>query len=162
MAPIIVGIGASAGGQDAFARFFQHVPATNGLAFVLIQHLDPVHQTFLPETIATSTTMPVCQAEEAMELQPDHVYTIPRGSDLVLRQGRLHLFDRPVSRSLHLPIDTFFRSLAGKGRRKPSPSSSRAPAAMARWGSVQSRRRAASSSCRSRPRRPSTGCRAAP
>ncbi len=114
MAPIIVGIGASAGGQDAFARFFQHVPATNGLAFVLIQHLDPVHQTFLPETIATSTTMPVCQAEEAMELQPDHVYTIPRGSDLVLRQGRLHLFDRPVSRSLHLPIDTFFRSLAGE------------------------------------------------
>src|SRR5512142_875725 len=110
VAPIVVGIGASAGGHDAFARFFQHAPATGGLAFVLIQHLDPVHQTFLPETVATSTEMPVRQAQEAMELQPDHVYTIPPGSDLALQRGRLHLLERAAPRTLHLPIDTFFRS----------------------------------------------------
>ena len=100
------------GRTDAFARFFQHTPANSGLAFVLIQHLDPNHQSLLAETIATSTTMPVRQAEEGMALQPDHVYTIPPGSDLVMRQGRFHLLERPAPRTLHLPIDTFFRSLA--------------------------------------------------
>ena len=118
METIVVGIGASAGGQDAFARFFRHTPATSGLAFVLIQHLDPNHKSLLAQTIETSTSMPVRQAEEDMALQPDHVYTIPPSSDLAIRDGKFHLFDRPAPRSLHLPIDAFFRSLAEEQNEK--------------------------------------------
>ena len=110
----IVGIGASAGGLSAFETLFAHMPpdGRNGIAFVIVQHLDPNHKSILSELVRRYTTMQVFEVESGMQVQPDCAYIIPPNKDMVLRQGKLILLEPVERRGLRLPIDYFFRSLA--------------------------------------------------
>src|SRR5437762_7484343 len=108
----IVGIGASAGGLDAFTQLLEHLSPTMGMAYVLVQHLDPSHNSILPDLLARVTKMSVCVAQDQMMVEPDHVYVIPPNADLTLEQGMLHLLPRTQQGGQHLTIDRFFRSLA--------------------------------------------------
>jgi two-component system CheB/CheR fusion protein len=107
-----VGIGASAGGLEAFTHLLEHLPITIGMAYVVIQHLDPAHASLLPALLAQVTSMPVQEGQEGAALEPDHVYVIPPQADLTLEHGRLHLCSRQPDHAPHLAIDTFFRALA--------------------------------------------------
>ncbi|PPD35864.1 MAG: chemotaxis protein CheB [Methylomonas sp.] len=111
-APVIIGIGASAGGLEAIEEFLSHVPALCGAAFVVIQHLDPTHKGLLPELLGRITPMKVAQATEGMQIKPNCVYVIPPNKDLSIQHGKLHLLEPTASRGLRLPIDFFFTSLA--------------------------------------------------
>jgi two-component system, chemotaxis family, CheB/CheR fusion protein len=108
----IVGIGASAGGLEALEQFFSKMPSDTGMAFVIIQHLDPTHKGIMPELLQRTTSMKVFQASDQLQVKPDHVYVIPPNKSLSLLNGLLHLFEPVGSRGLRLPIDIFFRSLA--------------------------------------------------
>jgi two-component system CheB/CheR fusion protein len=110
----IVGIGASAGGLAAFEAFFANMPAAteSGMAFVLVQHLDPDHKSMLTDLVRRYTQMQVYEVADGMEIQPNCVYIIPPNKDMAVIHGRLHLMDPVASRGLRLPIDYFFRSLA--------------------------------------------------
>ncbi len=108
----IVGIGASAGGLEALEQFFQNVPKDNGMAFVVIQHLDPTHVGIMPELLQRITTMKVTQAADGMKVKPYWVYVIPPNKSLSVLNGSLLLFEPVETRGLRLPIDFFFRSLA--------------------------------------------------
>lgn len=111
--PIIVGIGASAGGLEALDDFFTHVPASSGLVFVVIQHLEPTHKGIMPELLQRMTPMKVAQATNRMKVKPNCVYVIPPNKDLSILHGTLFLFEPSAARGLRLPIDFFLRSLAG-------------------------------------------------
>lgn len=108
----IVGIGASAGGLEALEQFFENMPVDSGMAFVVIQHLDPNHVGIMPELLQRITKMKVFQASDSLKVKPNCVYVIPPNKSLSLLHGGLHLFDPVESRGLRLPIDIFFRSLA--------------------------------------------------
>lgn len=108
----IVGIGASAGGLEALEQFFENMPKNNGMAFVVIQHLDPNHIGIMPELLQRITSMKVVQASDALKVKPNCVYVIPPNKSLSLLNGTLHLFDPLETRGLRLPVDFFFRSLA--------------------------------------------------
>jgi two-component system, chemotaxis family, CheB/CheR fusion protein len=108
----IVGIGASAGGLEALDQFLKHVPNGSGIAFVIIQHLDPTHKGILVELLQRATIMPVVQVKDRMKLNPDCVYVIPPNRDMSILHGVLHLLAPMAPRGLRLPIDFFFRSLA--------------------------------------------------
>ncbi len=110
--PRIVGLGASAGGLDALQQFFAHVPPASGLAYVVVQHLDPTHKAMLAELLQRATAMPVREASEAMRVQADTVYVIPPNSELSVAQGMLHVAVPLQPRGLRLPIDVLFSSLA--------------------------------------------------
>ncbi|MGE6566982.1 chemotaxis protein CheB [Shewanella vesiculosa] len=110
--PIIVGIGASAGGLEALADFFSHVLTPSSIAFVVIQHLDPTRKSIMPELLQRTTLMKVTQASNGMEVKPNCVYVIPPNKDLSMLHGSLFLLDPTASRGLRLPIDFFFRALA--------------------------------------------------
>jgi two-component system CheB/CheR fusion protein len=106
----IVGIGGSAGGLDAFKRLLQALPDDTGMAFVFVQHLDPKHESQLPEILASNSKMPVRTVTDGMPVRPNEVFVIPPNSTMVLEDGVLRLVNR--SPGLHLPIDAFFESLA--------------------------------------------------
>jgi two-component system CheB/CheR fusion protein len=108
----IVGIGASAGGLEACEIFFNHLPPDSGMAFVLVQHLDPTHESILVDLIKRATDMDVFQVEDRVKVQPDSVYVIPPNRDIALLGGRLHLIEPTAPRGFRLPIDYLFRSLA--------------------------------------------------
>jgi two-component system CheB/CheR fusion protein len=108
----IVGIGASAGGLEALELFFGNMPDNSGLAFVVIQHLDPDHVGIMPELLQRITQMKVMQATDQLRIKPNYVYVIPPNKSMSLLNGTLHLFDPVVTRGLRLPIDIFFLSLA--------------------------------------------------
>lgn len=108
----IVGIGASAGGLEALELFFQNVPEASGMAYIIVQHLDPTHKGIMAELLQRSTKMPVLQITDDLVVQKNHVYVIPPNKDLTLFHGTLHLLDPVKPRGLRLPIDYFFRSLA--------------------------------------------------
>jgi two-component system CheB/CheR fusion protein len=108
----IVGIGASAGGLEAFSAVLKNLPAETGMAFVIVQHLDPHHETLLVELLSRSTTMGVEQVREGTRVAPNRVYVIPPNTDMVIANGVLNLLSRSTSRGQHMPIDTFLRSLA--------------------------------------------------
>jgi len=110
--PQIIGIGASAGGLEALDAFLSHVPLASGLAFVVIQHLDPTHKGIMPELLQRITPMKVAQADNHMQVKADCVYVIPPNKDLSILHGKLYLLDPVASRGLRLPIDSFFRALA--------------------------------------------------
>jgi two-component system CheB/CheR fusion protein len=109
---VIVGIGASAGGLDAFKNFLTAMPSDSGLAFVLIQHLDPNHESMMVDLLARHTQMQVLQVEDQMTVQRDHVYMIPPNKSLTIKDGILHLSKPVERRGMRMPIDYFFRSLA--------------------------------------------------
>lgn len=108
----IIGIGASAGGLEAFETFFKNVPAGSGMAFVLVSHLDPSHASMLAEILQRITPLPVIEAKDQMPVEPDHVYLIPPNRDLTIFHGILQLSVPSPARVMRMPIDTFLRSLA--------------------------------------------------
>jgi two-component system CheB/CheR fusion protein len=107
-----VGIGASAGGLAVLEQFLSQIPADSGLAYVVVQHLDPTHKAMLVELLRRNTVMQVVEAAEAMLLEPDVVYVIPPNRDLTVASGMLHLAAPVQPRGLRLPIDVLFSSLA--------------------------------------------------
>jgi len=108
----IVGIGASAGGLEALELFLANVPQGSGMAFVIVQHLDPTHKGIMPELLQRTTTMEVFQAKDRLEVKPNCVYVIPPNKDMSILHGHLYLFEPTIARGLRLPIDFFLRSLA--------------------------------------------------
>jgi two-component system CheB/CheR fusion protein len=107
---LIVGIGASAGGLEAFGQLLSAISPDTDMAFVLVQHLDPGHESMLPELLAHVTRMPVITVYDGIAVQPEHVYVIPPNTSMELDGGHLRLAFREAG--LHLPVDIFFRSLA--------------------------------------------------
>ncbi len=108
----IIGIGASAGGLEALELFLANVPEKSGMAFIIVQHLDPNRKGLMVELLQRSSSLPVFQVKEQMAVQPDSVYVIPPNKDMSIFHGVLHLFEPAAPRGLRLPIDYFFRSLA--------------------------------------------------
>ncbi len=108
----IVGIGASAGGLEALETFLRHLPDKSGLAFVIVQHLDPTHKGMLVELLSRATPMKVLQVKDRLKVEPDRVYVIPPNKDLSILHGVLHLLAPAAPHGLRLPIDLFLRSLA--------------------------------------------------
>lgn len=108
----IVGIGASAGGLEAFEQFFAALPARTGFAFILVPHLDPGHASLLTEILQRSAAIPVHEAEDLMAIAPDHVYIVPPNRDIAIFHGALHLTVPKLPRGQRMPIDAFLRSLA--------------------------------------------------
>ena len=108
----IVGIGASAGGLEALELFLSNVPEGSGIAFIIIQHLDPKHKGIMVELLQRVTAMKVVQVKDRTTVQLNCVYVIPPNKDMSILHGVLHLFDPVAPRGLRLPIDFFLRSLA--------------------------------------------------
>jgi len=108
----IVGIGASAGGLEALEQFFRHAPADSGMAFVLVQHLDPNHASLLTEILQRTTTMTVVEALDQIPVEPNCVYVIPPNRDMAIFHGKLQLSVPNEPRGQRMPIDAFLRSLA--------------------------------------------------
>ena len=108
----IVAIGASAGGLEAFRNFLDAQSPTSGMAFVMIQHLDPTHPSLMGELLSIHTSMTVAQATDGAPLEPNHVYLIPPGADLAVREGLLRLSKPTERRGARLPFDFFLASLA--------------------------------------------------
>ena len=108
----IVGMGASAGGLEAFGQFFQQVLPNSGMAFVLVSHLDPSHESILTEILQRSTRMPVIEVTDQMKVEADHVYVIPPNRDMAIFHGVLQLSVPEQPRGQRMPIDAFLRSLA--------------------------------------------------
>ena len=109
--PMVVGIGASAGGLEALQQFFSCIPSNTGLIFIIIQHLSPDYKSLMAEILGKHTSMMVLQAESDMEIEPDTVYLIPPKKNMTIRDGRLLLTDY-VHGSINHPIDIFLNSLA--------------------------------------------------
>ncbi len=114
----VVGIGASAGGLEALTEFLRAMRPDSGMAFVVVCHLGPEHKSALVEILARVTAMPVREVEEGMAVEPNHVYVLPPGRNLVLTGGALHLRPRAESHAPQMPVDTFLRSLAGDRRNR--------------------------------------------
>src|SRR5438552_2269219 len=112
----VVGIGASAGGLEASRQFLEHLPTDTGMAFVLVQHLDPKHESLLSEILARATNLPVREVNRSTAIEPDHVYVTPRGMDIRVSRRVLTLSPRDYDSSMQ--IDFFFRSLAQDLRNK--------------------------------------------
>lgn len=108
----VVGIGASAGGLEAFTQLLENLPDDTGMAFVLVQHLDPNHKSILTEILSRSTTMPVSEVEDKTAVKPDCVYIIPSGKAMTVYQGVLSLVPREDIARQYMPIDYFLESLA--------------------------------------------------
>jgi two-component system CheB/CheR fusion protein len=108
----IVGIGASAGGLEAFEAVFRNMPENPGMAFILVPHLDPTHTSILPQLVQKCTKMNVIQVEDGLKVLPNTVYIVPPNKDLAILHGTLQLIEPTGSRAVRLPINYFFRSLA--------------------------------------------------
>lgn len=114
----IVGIGASAGGLEAFQQLFRALPADSGAGFVVIQHLAPDHASQLAEILSRATRMPVVEVHHEALVKANRVYVIPPDRDMTIVGGALQLQPRKNERGVHRPIDQFFRSLAADRRQK--------------------------------------------
>ena len=108
----VVGIGASAGGLEAITRLLKMLPPEPGMAFLIVQHLDPHRGSMLAEILSRATVMPVVEAAEGMVVGPDHVYVLPPAADMALDRGALTLRPRAETGGVPMPIDYLFRSLA--------------------------------------------------
>ncbi|MGO8880266.1 MAG: chemotaxis protein CheB [Desulfomonilaceae bacterium] len=108
----IVGIGASAGGLEAFDKFFTAMPVDSGCAFVLVQHLDPTHKSMLTELVQRYTTMNVVEIQDGINVKPNTVFVIPPNKYVAILHDKLHLIETPAPPGMKTPIDFFFRSLA--------------------------------------------------
>jgi chemotaxis methyl-accepting protein methylase/signal transduction histidine kinase len=112
----VVGIGASAGGLEALKAFFSAMPPRTGMVFVVVVHLDPTHESLMPELLAKTTPLHVEQAQDRQPLEADHVYIIPPNRTLTIDQGLLRVREVADRRGLRGTIDHFFRSLAADQR----------------------------------------------
>ena len=107
-----VGIGASAGGLDALEKFLSKVPEKSGMAFIIVQHLDPIHKSALVDILSRTTSMEVMEVKDGVKVLSDHVYIIPPNKDLSLLNGNLQLMEPTHPHGLRMPINYFFTSLA--------------------------------------------------
>jgi two-component system CheB/CheR fusion protein len=114
----IVGIGASAGGLEAFTELLKHLPTDTGMGFVLVQHLDPQHESALTQLLGRVTSMPVCEVTDNLRVEANHVYVIPPNTSLALKQGMLKLHSRAPGRTPPRSIDFFLESLARDQRER--------------------------------------------
>jgi len=109
----VVGIGASAGGLEAMSEMLNHLPPDIGMAFVLVQHLAPGHDSMMSELLTRETTLAVSEITDGMKIAANHLYVIPPNTNLGIINGVLHLMPRGLdAKQRHLPIDYFFQSLA--------------------------------------------------
>ncbi|MEQ9491530.1 MAG: CheR family methyltransferase [Alphaproteobacteria bacterium] len=108
----VVGIGASAGGLSACKKFLSTLPPDTGMAFILVQHLDPTHKSMMVDLLAGSTAMPVLQATHGMKVQANHFYVIPPGYYLAVQDGAMHLSLPGVRQGTRMPFDFLLKSLA--------------------------------------------------
>ncbi len=108
----IVGIGASAGGLESLEQLFGELPADTGMTFIVVQHLSPDFRSLMDELIARRSEMPVLLATDGLPVEPNHIYLMPPGKEMIIRERKLRLADRDPNQGLSLPIDHFFRSLA--------------------------------------------------
>jgi two-component system CheB/CheR fusion protein len=114
----IVAIGASAGGIEALSDLMGYLPIDTGMAFVLVQHLDPKHSSMLTELLGRKTAMKVEEVSDGTQARPNHVYVIPPNATMSISHQTLHLGPREESHGLHMPVDHFMRALAEqKGNR---------------------------------------------
>ncbi len=114
----IIGIGASAGGLEALELFFGAIEKDPGMAYVVIQHLDPDYVGIMPEILQRGTTLKVIQVKDRELVKPNFIYVIPPNKSMSILNGKLHLFDPVESRGLRLPIDIFFRSMSADRQEK--------------------------------------------
>jgi two-component system, chemotaxis family, CheB/CheR fusion protein len=114
----IVGVGASAGGLEAFTRLLQHLPPDSGMGFVLVQHLDPEHESALTQLLKRATAMPVQEVTNNLRIEANHVYVIPPNTNLGITIGVLKLKPRSRNRGAHHSIDAFFEELAQDQRER--------------------------------------------
>ncbi|HXK18731.1 MAG TPA: chemotaxis protein CheB, partial [Polyangiaceae bacterium] len=108
----IVGVGASAGGLEAFRRLLGALPRSTGMAYVLVQHLDPYHESILAELLSEVTQMEVAEVKGDVRVAPNQVYVIPPSKGLILADGMLKLVPRGPPGVAHMPIDSFLKTLA--------------------------------------------------
>jgi two-component system, chemotaxis family, CheB/CheR fusion protein len=108
----VVGIGASAGGLEAFTELLKHLPEKTGMAFVLVQHMDPRHGSALTEILSRTTKIPVTQVTDGVRVEPDHIYVIPANANMTIKDGVLRLTARALVQGQHMPINHFLNSLA--------------------------------------------------
>lgn len=108
----VVGIGASAGGLDAFKKFVKSIPETSGMAYIFVQHLAPSHQSVLPELLQRVTPIPIHEITDKIRLEPDNIYIIPANKLLIANDSVLELSPRPPKEQRCMPVDIFFSSLA--------------------------------------------------
>lgn len=109
---LYVGIGASAGGLDALKKFLSNIPNQSGMAFIIVQHMDPTHKSSLVNILKRSTSLKVLQVEDGVQIMPDHVYIIPPNNDMGIIEGKLQLMEPIEPHGLRMPINYFFTSLA--------------------------------------------------
>jgi two-component system, chemotaxis family, CheB/CheR fusion protein len=109
---LVVGLGASAGGIKAFKEFFTHVPPDSGMAYVVILHLSPEHESHLAEVLQVATEMPVMQVHGSVQIEPNHIYVIPPNKSLAMNDGHLALSEVKRIEERRAPVDIFFRTLA--------------------------------------------------
>lgn len=109
---LVIGVGASAGGLDAFKQFLGALPDDTGMCFLLVQHLDPTHESLLGELLARCTAMRVCDADQGVSLEANTVYIIRPDTALAVRDGKIVLSGPTLHRGVRLPVDHLFRSLA--------------------------------------------------
>lgn len=117
----IVGIGCSAGGLEALRGLVGKIPADSGMAFVIIQHLDPTRESLMTEILSRHTVVPVVEMKESkngVAVEPNHIYMILPNREMTIRDGRLHLSEFKESRGRRRPVDAFFRSLAEEQRER--------------------------------------------
>jgi two-component system CheB/CheR fusion protein len=108
----VVGIGASAGGLEAFKNLIQAIPENSGMAYILVQQLHPEHESALPEILQRVSKIPVIEISDNVHVDADHIYVIPSNKLLVATDGVLNLSPRSTKDKLNMPIDIFFSSLA--------------------------------------------------
>lgn len=108
----VVGIGASAGGLGALKRLFAAMPADSGIAFVLVPHLDPAHESLMAPLLGNCTAMPVIEAQDGMPIAVNHVYVIPPNKYLGISAGALYLAEPAIPYSTYASLDWFLRALA--------------------------------------------------
>ena len=115
---LYLGIGASAGGLDALKKFLSNIPNQSGMAFIIVQHMDPTHKSGLANILKRSTSLKVLQVEDGVQILPNHVYIIPPNKDMGIIEGKLQLMEPIEPHGLRMPINYFFTSLAQDQRDK--------------------------------------------
>ncbi|HZF51025.1 MAG TPA: chemotaxis protein CheB, partial [Polyangiaceae bacterium] len=113
-----MGVGASAGGLEAFIDLFKAMPANSGMAFVLIQHLPPDRESLVADILTARTHLPVTQVEDGMPIEVNHIYIIRPGHTMTIKNGALHLGARLEKPGHNRPVDDFFKSLAEEQRER--------------------------------------------
>ena len=113
---LVVGLGASAGGIRALEQFFERMPADSGMAYVVVLHLSPEHESHLAGMLQRSTAMPVAQVSESVRVEPNRVYVIPPGKHLVMDNGHIRLAEPDREPGRRVPIDLLFRTLGANYR----------------------------------------------